>query len=105
MAHTMQSRTVDRVKNFSDNKCRYAGEDTGHYEVWFITLNDRATGCGFWFRYTIDVLQNSTRPEPGLWGAFFDADDRSKNFGIKKYFPAEAWLQTDEAAGRVIGVD
>src|SRR5438045_1452989 len=98
----MQSITVDRAKiNFADNRCRFEGAGTGHYEVWFLTLNDSASRCGFWFRYTIDVVQGSTSPEPGLWGSFFDARDRAKTFGIHQYFPPEAWQPSDEKDGLV----
>jgi hypothetical protein len=102
----MQSTTVESAKiNFADNQCRFGGEDKGHYEVWFLTLNDRATGCGFWFRYTIDVPEGSTKPESGLWGSFFDARDQSKTFGIKRYFSAEAWQTSIEAESKIIGVN
>src|SRR5262245_779117 len=101
----MQSITVDRTRsNFADNRCRFEGAATGHYEVWFLTLNDRATGCGFWFRYTIDVPEGKTQPEAGLWGSFFDAKEHSKNFGIVRSFPADSWQSSSETDGKIIGV-
>ncbi|MEW6734904.1 MAG: tocopherol cyclase family protein [Acidobacteriota bacterium] len=90
--------------NFADNECRFSGQRTGHYEVWFITLNDPISGCGFWFRYTIDVRQGTTQPEPGLWGCFFHAHDHNKTFGLRRSFPASAWQTSNASEGLVIGI-
>ena len=48
--------------DISDNLCRWDGNATGHYEVWFLTLNERAGQRGFWFRYAIESPDGRGRP-------------------------------------------
>jgi hypothetical protein len=101
----MQPITVEQAINFEDNSCRYDGNKNGYYEVWFLTLNDRATRRGFWFRYTIDVLEGRSDPQPGLWGCTFDPKQPDSTFGIKQYFPTDSWRKSEKSENLIIGVD
>ncbi len=77
-------------KNQKDNLCRWDGVRLGWYEVWFFTLNHLASGCGFWFRYTIEAPVNPTKlPEADVWGFFFDPSHPSNNFGVKMTYPID----------------
>ena len=46
----------------SANALRWNG-NPGHYEVYYLTMTDRATGVGLWIRYTM------LAPLPGADGA------------------------------------
>ena len=73
----------------SDNLCRWDGHATGHYEVWFLTLNERAGQRGFWFRYAIESPDASTdgrAPRAALWAAAFDRKSPRLNFGLKREY-------------------
>ncbi|HSE96935.1 MAG TPA: hypothetical protein VLD57_01610, partial [Blastocatellia bacterium] len=71
------------ASNLSDNLCRWDGRSSGHFEVWFLTLNHRAERKGFWLRYTLEspratgrLLRQSgslLQSSAGLWAAVFDA--------------------------------
>lgn len=111
------------VANFADNLCRWDGQSRGHYEVWFLTFNQRARQRGFWFRYTIEVpkvehpaLQNRAE----LWASFFDHATPDKNFGIVREFPIatfnsekdhfnlrieDAMLSSTQAKGKVANAE
>jgi Tocopherol cyclase len=76
----------------------------GHYEVWYATLSHRASGTGFWIRYTLDA------PLPGhgpayaeLWFARFDAADPANTFGVHKRWPIEALRTADSPFSVAIG--
>lgn len=79
--------------NTSDNLCRWDGRSAGHYEVWFLTLNHRASQHGFWFRYTLSVpnLEKSAsrsniiapQSHAALWGAAFNHSRPEENFALK----------------------
>ena len=76
----------------SDNLCRWDGHATGHYEVWFLTLNERAGQRGFWFRYAIESPDGATdgrAPRAALWAAAFDRKSPRHNFGLKREFPID----------------
>lgn len=82
--------TSKRATNLSDNLCRWNGADAGHYEVWFITLNHRASKHGFWFRYTLSIPDPSRFngdseivPAAGLWAAAFDQSKPEANLALK----------------------
>jgi len=79
--------TATRSQNSSDNVCRWDGKTSGHYEVWFLTLNHRKSRRGFWFRYTLDspvVRIHHQHPAPvlELWAGYFDRNNCSSNFLI-----------------------
>lgn len=69
--------------NSADNYCRWDGSCAPHYEVWFITLNHRASQRGFWFRYTMEVSPRSNGPVAGLWAASFSRAAYDDNLGLK----------------------
>jgi hypothetical protein len=89
----------------ADNRCRYPGPGQGFYEVWFATLNDPVTGCGFWFRYTLDQPLGAPRPVPGLWACFFDPGAGSRPFGLRRELPAESWRPPTNARAPPFAVD
>ena len=37
----------EAAANYADNLCRWNRRSANHYEVWFLTLNQRATRRGF----------------------------------------------------------
>jgi hypothetical protein len=116
MAVSFDSR-ASVAANFADNLCRWDGQSAGHYEVWFLTLNQRAGQRGFWFRYTLEVPQQATaEARAAIWATTFDRARPDKNFAIVRDFPvsafaseknnfrlqiADALLSCDQAKGRV----
>src|SRR5215211_4633666 len=118
---------LDIAANYSANLCRWDKKSAGHYEVWFLTFNQRATGRGFWFRYTIEIpqitqnpfitiSQSSLLPRAELWAAVFDRHHPQKNFGLIQAHPIQAFdsqkeqfklhiedalLATSQATGKV----
>jgi len=78
--------------NFSDNDCRWNGNSSPHYEVWFLTLNHRALQRGFWFRYTIESPLRSghdSEPRAALWAGTFSRRYPEQNFGLKVEYPMD----------------
>ncbi len=77
----------DVTANFAGNLCRWDGQRANHFEVWFLTLNHRASQLGFWFRYTLVSPSNSlenAEPRAALWGAIFDRRRPERNFVIRQ---------------------
>jgi hypothetical protein len=98
MAVGVDSRAIVAT-NFADNLCRWKEQSAGHYEVWFLTLNQRARQRGFWFRYTLEApkvehpaLQNRAE----LWASFFDRATPDKNFGIVREYPIDTFHSDKE---------
>jgi hypothetical protein len=64
----------------------------GHYEVYYLTLTDPATGIGCWIRYTM-LAPNADRAEPATAALWFLAMDprpgRTPTFGRKQTFAIE----------------
>jgi hypothetical protein len=88
--------------NDAANLCRWDGKSAGHYEVWFLTFNQRATGRGFWFRYTIEIPQTaqdpfitishtSQLPRAELWATVFDRHHPDKDFGLIQAHPIQGF--------------
>ena len=48
--------------NDRDNQRRWRADQTGVYEVWYMTWNHPATDQGFWLRFITEV------PKPGSEG-------------------------------------
>ncbi len=65
----------------------------GHYEVWYLTLNDRATRTGFWIRYTMEAPA-AGEAHAELWFAFFDRADARKSFALRRRTPIAAFVET-----------
>jgi hypothetical protein len=60
----------------------------GHYEVWYLTLNDRPSRTGFWIRYTLEApCAGLGEPYAQLWFAHFDAADPERNFAVNRKLP------------------
>ena len=79
------------------NAMQWDGEP-GHYEVWYVTFTDPATGVGFWIRYTMVAPLPGTR-EPAtcsLWLMAMDPADPSRNVGQKVSFPVSQMHATAE---------
>jgi hypothetical protein len=75
--------------NSFDNLCRWDGRSAPHYEVWFITLNHRASQRGFWFRYTLEAPAGSSakdEPVAGVWAAAFCRATPDDNIGLKRLY-------------------
>lgn len=86
-----------------DNVRRWDGHSPGHHEVWYLTLNHRASQTGTWIRYTLEApLAGDARAE--LWFAQFDARRPEKTFGIHRAFPiSEMVAETDPFALSIAG--
>jgi hypothetical protein len=118
MAVSFDSR-ASVAANFADNLCRWDWQSAGHYEVWFLTLNQRASQRGFWFRYTLEAPHPkhcSALPRAELWATVFDRARPDKNFGLMRDYPLQsfsseknnfrlqiedAFLTSTQARGRV----
>jgi len=106
--------------NFSDNRSRWDGATAPHYEVWFLTLNHRASQRGFWFRYTVESptrQDGDSQPHAALWAAAFNRRFPEESFGLRREYPVDrltlagledsilsigdGYLSSCRAAGRV----
>jgi hypothetical protein len=75
----------------ADNVRVWDGRATGHYEVWYLTLNHVASRTGFWIRYTLESpLPGHGEPYAQLWFAAFDHADPSRTFALNRKFPIAA---------------
>jgi hypothetical protein len=70
----------------------------GHYEVWYVTFTDPATGVGFWIRYTMVAPLPGTGEQAtcSLWLMAMDPVDPSRNVGQKVSFPVARLHTTAE---------
>jgi hypothetical protein len=62
----------------------------GHYEVYYLTFTEPATGVGFWIRYTmVAPLAETAEPATSsLWLCAMDPADPGRNVGVKSNLPA-----------------
>src|SRR5712692_8614797 len=84
--------TSNLAANFADNLCRWDGRSGSRYEVWFLTLNHRASQRGFWFRYTLESPVGSAldlKPSAALWAAAFCRTSPDLNLGLKRDYPID----------------
>jgi tocopherol cyclase-like protein len=81
------------MNNASDNLCRWDGRSGSHYEVWFLTMNHRATRRGFWFRYTIEASADPEESEAkaAIWAVAFDRSNPNQNFGLRCEHPIDSF--------------
>jgi hypothetical protein len=72
----------------SANALRWNGSP-GHYEVYYVSLTDRASGCGLWIRFTMVAPQPDTGEAAtcSLWFMAMDPADPSRNAGRKGSWP------------------
>ncbi len=72
-----------------DNCLKWDGRSPGHYEVYYLKLNHRESGCAWWLRYTLLAPQRGKGTAVAeVWGIFFDPNDPSLNRAFKQTFPA-----------------
>jgi hypothetical protein len=90
----------DAAVNYADNLCRWDRRSANHYEVWFLTLNQRASRRGFWFRYCVDAPAVG-EPRVALWAAAFDRADAGSTLGIKREYPIEQFNIEGHEAFRI----
>jgi hypothetical protein len=94
------------------NTLRWNGRP-GHYEVYYLTLTDAATGIGFWIRYTL-LAPDRGEPSCALWFVAMDPADgvtaRKATFSIRDLSTAadpfrlevgSGTLAEDAAAGQL----
>lgn len=70
----------------------------GHYEVYYLSLTDPASGVGAWIRYTMVAPQERTG-EPAtcaLWFMAMDPDGAERVVGRKATFPIERLVAESE---------
>jgi hypothetical protein len=67
------------------NALRWDG-GPGHYEVWYLSATDRASGLGLWIRYTMRAPTDGAPAECALW---FLAMDRARRVARKATFPVD----------------
>ncbi len=66
------------------NRMAWRGQ-TGHYEVWFLTLAHRESKTGFWIRYTLESPEAGHGPPYAeLWFCRSDGKTPAKTFGIHR---------------------
>jgi hypothetical protein len=70
------------------NNLQWDGEP-GHYEVYYLTLTDPASGVGLWIRYTMVAPLPETGEEAtcSLWFMAMDPHNPAANVGRKVSFP------------------
>jgi hypothetical protein len=84
-----------------DNCLVWDGTSPGHYEVYYLKLNHRESGCAWWLRYTLLApCRGKGDPVAELWAISFDPGNPSQNRAFKQTFPVrtEARWQTDPFA-------
>lgn len=59
---------------------------SGHYEVYYVTLTDRASGVGIWVRYTLEA-PIAGEPTCALWFAAMDPAGHGHVVARKRTFP------------------
>ena len=79
----------------SANALRWDGSP-GHYEVWYLTLTDPASGTGVWIRYTLRAPLDGAgeRAESALWLLAMAPD--GDRFARKQTFPASELEARDD---------
>jgi hypothetical protein len=98
------------------NRLRFSGQ-AGHYEVYYLTLNQRAERLGVWLRYTLDSpLSGAENGYCELWAHVFDGKAPERSVGLKERMPlaqlarpeggilalGKAVLRDGEATGEII---
>lgn len=82
----------DRGLAEADNLPRWDGRKRGHYEVWYLTLTDPATGAAFWIRYTLEAPKDrSHAPYARLWFTSFDPDAEGGGVAVHRDVPIDGY--------------
>jgi hypothetical protein len=79
------------------NALRWDGAP-GHYEVWFLTLTDGASGTGVWIRFAMHAPDDGPA-DCSLWFLAMHAD--GTRFAARRTFPA-ASLREDAGPARLV---
>lgn len=88
----------------ADNVRRWDGHARGHYEVWYLTLNDPGSRDGYWIRYTLESpLPGHGEPYAQLWFARFSATDPAGTFGLNRKLPIASMTATAAPFAVTIG--
>jgi hypothetical protein len=80
------------------NAMRWKGQ-AGHYEVYYLTLTDPATGVGVWIRYTLHAptARSAQTPECALWFVAMDPRAGSRRVvGRKASYPTDRLRSQDD---------
>ena len=73
------------------NRMVWRGQ-SGHYEVWFLTVHNPATRTSYWLRYTLESPDPAHgSPYVELWFSRCDAADPRRNFGIHRRYPLSSF--------------
>lgn len=78
----------------------------GHYEVWYLSLTDPASGVGCWIRYTMVAPTPESGDGPptcSLWFMAMDPGDPARNAGLKSTRPTDALTSRPEPFRLEIG--
>lgn len=88
----------------SANDMRWSGRP-GHYEVYYLTVTDPASGVGIWIRYTMLAPLGSEAPTCALWFAAMDPRPGARAvLARKQTFPiAELQARRDPFELRLAG--
>jgi hypothetical protein len=99
-------KTKIAAANLLDNAPRWDGTAAGHYEVWFLTLNHKATQRGFWLRYTIEAPETALSQQPSfeVWAGYFERKRPEANFVIHQPTSLST-LGVDRESGLVLKLD
>lgn len=88
------SSTDEATQNQLQNRMMWRGQP-GHYEVWYLTLTDRASQSGFWIRYTLEApVTAHGEPYVQLWFCRGDGKAPENTFAINRRFPISALAHT-----------
>lgn len=109
-AHTQNPPDLLNLANLStaqqnhlQNRMMWRGQP-GHYEVWYLTLSDRATESGFWIRYTLESpVAGHGQPYAQLWFCRGDGRSPENTFAINRRFPIAALSHTQSPFNLRIG--
>jgi hypothetical protein len=71
------------------NALRWDGQP-GHYEVYYLSLTDRTSGCGVWIRYTMVAPADGRQATASLWLMAMEPDGNVAPIGRKSTWPADA---------------
>lgn len=69
-----------------DNLLIWDGETRGHYEVYYLKLNDPEAEVACWLRYTLSAPLRG-EPVAELWGIFFNRNEPARNLALKAACP------------------
>ena len=85
----------DAIAAQASNRLVWRGQ-TGHYEVWFLTLHHAPTRTSYWLRYTLESPEPAHgTPYVELWFCRSDAVNPQRNFGIHRRFPLSSFSSAE----------